>query len=161
MNSEQSNFQNIENSKFARHNCQKFTNVMQFFLKYAKSNSVNIVLIQKSRIKNDENHNNFTMFHSNYTCIISKIKKCKLHVATFVNKCKKDLTCISKIDLINDLDMQILNVIINDFKNVKIINIYNEKNQESENQTRNIDRLLNINIGENLIANGDFNAHHD
>ena len=57
--------------------------------------------------------------------------------------------------------MQILNVIINEIKNVKIINIYNEKSQESENQTRTIDRLLNINIGENLIASGDFNAHHD
>ena len=57
--------------------------------------------------------------------------------------------------------MQILNVIINNIKNVKIINIYNEKNQESENQTRIIDCLLSINIGENLIANGDFNVRHD
>ena len=134
---------------------------MQFFLKYAKSNSMNIVLIQKSWIRNDANHNNFIIFYLNYTCIIPKIKKCKSCVTTFVNKYKKDLTCISKIDLINDLNMQILNVIINDIKNVKIINLCSEKSQESENQTRTIDRLLKINFGENLIASGDFNAHHD
>ena len=147
--------------KSAQHDYQKFINVMQFFLKYAKSKTMNIVLIQKLWIRNDENNNKFTIFHPNYTCIIPKIKECKSCVATFVSKCKKDLTCIPRIDLINDSDMQILNVIINDIKNVKIINIYNEKNQKSENQTRPIDCLLNINIGENLIANEDFNAHHN
>ena len=100
------------------------------------------------------------IFHSKFTCIIFKIKKYKSRVATFVNKCKKELKCISKIDLTNDLDIQILNIFINDLRNVKIINVYNEKNQNQNNQTKTIDRLLNIIIDNSILACGNFNVHH-
>ena len=144
MDSERTNVQNFQNLKFAQHNCRKFINVMQSILKHVKTNSMNLILIQKSWIQNDENHNNMTISHPNFTCIIPRIKKYKSRVVTFVNKCRKKLKCISKIDLINDSDIQILNISINELKNVKIINIYNEKSQNQNNQTRTIDRLLNI-----------------
>ena len=161
MNSEHLNFQNIENLKFAQHNCWKFIPVMQFLLKYAKSNTMNIVLIQKSWIKNDGNSNNFIIFHSNNTCIIPKIKECKSLVIKIVNKCRKDLTCTTRIDLMSDSGVRILGVVVGEIGGVGIVSICNEKNQKSKNQTKTIDRLLNINIGENLIANGNFNAHHN
>ena len=101
------------------------------------------------------------IFHSNFTCIISKIKKYKSRVVTFVNKCKKKLKCISKIDLINDSDIQILNISINDLKNVKIVNIYNEKSQNPDSQTKTIDHLLDIIIENSILTCENFNAHHE
>ena len=90
MDNERTNVQNFQNLKFAQHNCWKFINVMQSILKHVKRNSLNLMLIQKSWIQNDENHNNMIIFYSNFTCIIFKIKKYKSCVATFVNKCKKN-----------------------------------------------------------------------
>ena len=160
MDSERTNVQNFQNLKFAQHNCRKSINVMQSILKHVKTNSLNLMLIQKSWIQNDENHNNMTISHPNFTCLIPRIKKYKSRVATFVNKCRKELKCTSKIDLINDLDIQILNIFINDLKNVKIVNIYNKKNQNPDSQTRTTDRLLNITIGKSILTYGNFNAHH-
>ena len=134
---------------------------MQSILKHIKTNSLNLMLIQNSWIQNDENHNNMIIFHSNFTCIISRIKKYKSCVATFIKKCRKKLKCISKIDLINDPNIQILNIFINDLKNVKIVNIYNEKSQNSDSQTRTIDRLLDIIIENSILACEDFNTHHE
>ena len=102
-----------------------------------------------------------TISHSNFTCIIFKIKKYKSRIATFVNKYKKKLKYISKIDLINDLDIQILNIFINDLKNVKIVNVYNKKNQNQDNQTKTIDFLLNIIIDNSILTYENFNAHYE
>ena len=79
---------------------------------------------------------------------------------TFVNKCRKK-KCISKIDLINDSDVQIFNISINDLENVKIINIYNEKNQNLNSQIKTIDRLLNIIMDNSILTCENFNAHHE
>ena len=132
MNNENFNEQNFQNLKFAQHNCWKSINVMQSILKHVKTNLVNLLLIQKSWIWNDENHNNMIISHSNFTCIILRIKIYKSRVTAFVNKCRKELKYILKIDLINDLDIQILNISINDLKNVKIVNIYNQKTQNPD-----------------------------
>ena len=78
----------------------------------------------------------------------------------FVNKCRKELKCTPKIDLINDSNIQILNISINDLKNVKIVNICNEKNQNLDSQTKTIDFLLNIIIDKNILSCGNFNVHH-
>jgi len=128
------NFENINNLKIVQHNCRKFTNVMQIILETSTKNSIDIVLIQEPWINHIENANNYTISHSNYICIIPKIANKNSRVAAFINKCNKRLICTPRIDIIEDPDVQILEISINDINNMKIINIYNQKNQDQNIQ---------------------------
>ena len=78
--------------------------------------------------------------------------------------------CTPRIDLINDDDLQILKIIIEDLRNLQIINIYNEKSIVDDNSNiansanYTIDRLLfslNFNSAIKLILSEDMNAHHE
>ena len=54
---------------------------------------------------------------------------------------------------------------MNDVKNLKILNIYNEKSQNvDEDNQHTVDQIipkLSFDANEKLITCGDFNAHHE
>ena len=68
------------------------------------------------------------------------------------------------LDIIDDPNVQVLEIIMNDVRNLKILNIYNEKNQNVGEDQHIIDRIipkLSFNANDKLINCGDFNAHHE
>ena len=91
-------------------------------LEYATLNKYDIVLLQEPWVRDEK-----TISHPNFTCIIPKVLNYRARVAIFVTKMNKKLVCTPRSDIINDSDCQIIDVSINDIKNLKIVNIYNEK----------------------------------
>ena len=142
-----------------QHNDVKFTNVMQSLLQYAVKCKINIVLIQKPWIQKNK-----LISHSNFINIISNINNTRSRVCTFVPKQNSKLMCISKIDIINDSDLQILEIVIKNIRNLKLINIYNEKSITNDDAQYIIDHLFfTLKFGNEikLILNENMNAHHE
>ena len=148
-----SNSTNAKKLKFLQHNCVKFTNVMYACLKYAKKESIDILLLQESWTRDNK-----TISHFNFICIISQIADEKFRVCVYISRTNKQFKCTSRIDLINDADCQILNISINIIKDLKMINVYNEK---SKDKIYTCDQILSdLKINSNLIICDNFNAHH-
>ena len=56
---------------------------------------------------------------------------------------------------------KILNILINDLKNVKIVNIYNEKTKIRTVKQKPLTVYLNIIVDKSILTCEDFNAHHE
>ena len=155
----------IEKSKIRilQHNIAKSTNTIISCLKYAFDQKTDIILMQKSWIKN----NKIIIFHFGYDLImfnrsvkmIDQNKKFK--IMTFVLK-KSTLKITLRSDITNDSDIQVLHITNIDIENCMIYNIYNEKNQLSSTSNEyTVDRsLIKIELSSNSIICDDFNAHH-
>ena len=147
------NLTNVKKLKFLQHNCVKFTNMMYACLKYVKKKSIDILLIQKSWTRDNK-----TISHFNFTCIIFQIADEKFKICVYILRINRQLKCTSRIDLINDVDCQILDVSINIIKKHKIINVYNEKNKD---KIHTCDRILSdLKFNFDLIICDDFNVHN-
>ena len=129
----QYNAQNT-NLKIMQHNCARSTNVMQFLLQYAVNCKIDVVLIQKPWIQENK-----TISHPNFTSIISNISNLRPRVCTFVSKQNSKLMCTPRIDIINDPDLQILEIAMENIRNLQLINIYNEKSMTNDDAQYIID----------------------
>ena len=79
----------------------------------------------------------------------------------FVSKTRQDLVCTPRSDLSKDSDLQILSISANGISSILLLNIYNEKSQQINNDQWTIDRCLTaIQLSQRAIICGDFNAHH-
>ena len=77
---------------------------------------------------------------------------------TFISK-NSNINCTSRYVISNYSNIQILDILSN-VENFMILNIYNEKNQE-EDQEYTIERkLIFLDISKKAIICEDFNAHH-
>ena len=93
-----------------------------------------------------------------FSHIIFQITDEKFKICAYISRTNRQFKCISRINLINDVDCQILNVLINIIKELKIINVYNEKNKD---KIYTCDRILSdLEFNSDLIIYDDFNAHH-
>ena len=103
--------------------------------------------------------------HFNFQNIISKISKIKLRVVTYVAKYNLELQCTYKTDLINDSNLQILSISNNNIKETYLINVYNEKKQESNQEINQytVNRVLtDLNLlNKTIILAEDMNYHHN
>jgi len=135
----------------------KLTNVMQSCLEYAIINKYDIILLQESWVREKK-----IILHSNFICIILKVLNYRARVAIFVTKTNRKLVCTFKVNIINDSDCQIIHILINDIKNLKIVNVYNEKSL-NEHKIWIINRISSKLDFKNdkVIICGDFNAHHN
>ena len=104
-----------------------------------------------------------TISHPSLTYIMPKIATYRPRVAIFVTKCNPKIQCTPRTDLINDSDLQIIEIIIDEVRKVRIFNFYNEKSLKVR-ETYTIDRLLvkyqPISTAQFVIC-GDFNTHHN
>ena len=96
---------------------------MQTILNYAVKNA-DIVLLQESWIEN----NNISISHSAFMKVAWTEKNVKARIMTFISK-KTNLNCISKYDISNDSNIQILEIRSN-IEDFMIFNVYNEKSQD-------------------------------
>ena len=149
----QKNFETVK-LRILLHNCNRSTNVMQTILKYAVKNA-KIVLLQESWIEN----NNISISHLAFIKIAFNTKQnVKARTITFVSK-NANLSCISRYDISNDSNTHMLDILSN-IENFRILNIYNEKSQ-NKNQEYTVERkLTTIDISEKAIICEDFNAHY-
>ena len=107
--------------RILQYNFNRSTNVMQTIVNYAVKNT-NIVVLQESWIEN----NIILISHSAFTKIaFAKQENFKAHTMTFISK-KANLKSISRYDISNDSNIQMLNILSN-IENFTIFNIYNEK----------------------------------
>jgi hypothetical protein len=141
--------------KLFQHNCARFTNVMQSCLEYAKNNKIDLILIQESWIRDQK-----TISHSNYTCIISRISNKRARVCSFVSKTNHKLSCTYQVNIINDSDCQILQISIENLRNLKLINLYNEKDENLIYTNDQILSNLKLSFTDQILLYEDFNAHH-
>ena len=71
--------------------------------------------------------------------------------------------CTSRIDIINDPDLQILEIVIENIWNLQLINIYNEKSFTNDDAQYIINHLLptlNVDKEIKLILSGNNSANH-
>ena len=103
--------------------------------------------------------------HFSFQSIISKISEIKLKVITYVVKYSLKLQCIYRTDLINNSDLQILSISNNNIKETYLINVYNEKEQGSNQEINQytMNRILtDLNLlNKTIILTGDINCHHN
>jgi len=83
----------------------------------------------------------------------------------FVAKNVNKFTCISRLNIVNSEDMQVISIVNNKIqKEILLFNIYNEKSQNADNkQLYMIEQKLAkvmLNSEQKVIIIKDFNAHH-
>ena len=79
----------------------------------------------------------------------------------FISKVRQDLVCTSRSDILKDSDLQVLSISANGISSILLLNIYNEKSQQDNNDQWTIDRCLTaIQLPSRAIICEDFNAHH-
>ena len=114
-----------------QHNCARSTNVMQSCLNSA-INTADIILFQEPWIGRD---NITTVSHPVFTCLIPATSNdCRPRVAAFIFKTKVQLVCTPRPDITMDLDIQALSILAPGLKDTLLLNIYNEKNLQSDLQ---------------------------
>src|SRR5438552_19087705 len=113
------------------HNIAKTSDIMHSCLETAVKQAIDFVLIQEFSIK-FENNIVITVFHSAYYCILSTFSdNIRFRVAVFARKLSNYKFCY-RTDLISDSDIIIIDVSDSNIKTFQIINIYNEKNLDTE-----------------------------
>ena len=149
---------NQKEIRILQHNCAKSTNTMISCLEYGLTKKIDIVLIQEPWIGD----NQITISHPSYTCImpaIGQLDKHKPRVLSFVSKSFK-LNITPRLDISSNTDIQVLHI-SNSIDDLLILNVYNERSQKSNSNEYTIERkLISIDLIENSIICGDFNAHH-
>ena len=130
-------------------------------LEYAR-NKAEIVLFQEPWI----NQNDFTTIsHPSFLAIIPKPENpqingsgTKIRVLTFIKKnIPVNITITLRLDIINDLDVQILSISGINLKEVLLFNIYNERNIDN---IWTINRLTRIQLPKRAIISGDLNYYY-
>ena len=114
----------LNNIKLLQHNCARSQNIMIFLLKYAVLNKIDIVMIQKLYY---DIQKQLTINHFNYQSILPKIPKYRFRVVIYVAKFNQELQYTYREDLIKDVNMQVINILNNNIKELYLINIYNKK----------------------------------
>ena len=95
-----------------------------------------------------------TISHSSFQSIISKISKTRLRVVTYIAKHSLELQCTDRTDLINNSDLQILSISNNNIKETYLINVYNKKKQENNQEINQytVNRVLtDLNLSNKAI----------
>jgi hypothetical protein len=143
------------NLKIIQHNCARFTNVMQSCLEYAKNNQIDLILIQESWTRNQK-----TTSHSNFPYIIPQISNKRAKVCAFASKTNRKLNWTYRVDILNDSDCQILQISIENLRNLKLVNLYNEKDENSIYTNDRILSDLKFDSRDKILLCENFNAHH-
>jgi len=93
--------------------------------------TADIVLIQEPWIAKD---NKTTISHPSFTSLIASSNlDIRPRTMAFVSKTRKDLVCTPRSDLSKDSDLQILSISANGISSILLLNIYNEKSQQINN----------------------------
>src|SRR4051812_9326554 len=147
---------NYPKLRIIHHNCMLSTTVMQSLLN-STINNADILFLQEPWISKDLT----TIQHPTFNSIIPRTNSNRRpRVITFISKtCPFEAT--ERTDLINNEDYQIIDIRSNNLNNLRIINVYNEKYQNDQDQSYTIDRLINkINLAiiDRYLLVGDFNA---
>src|SRR5947207_14372311 len=144
-----------------QHNTARTSDIMHSCLETAVKQVIDFVLIKKLSIK-FENNIAITVSHSAYYCILPTYSdNIRFRVAVFTRKLSNYKFC-HKIDLISDSDIIIINISDSNIKIFQIINIYNEKNLNTESDTSyTAERSLQyIDLTMKTLVARDFNMHH-
>ena len=142
--------------RIIQHNTARSPNVIQTYLE----NSiivVDIVLIQELYISNGHVTILYPIFIN-----IAPNSIARPRVIAFINKNSAEhVTIISRPDIYQDFDIQVLDVFRDDLLNIRLFNVYNERQVDGENNEYTIERiLLKIELPTRSIICGDFNAHY-
>ena len=144
-----------------QHNTARTSDIMHFCLETVIKQAINFVLIQELSIK-FENNITITVFHSVYHCILPTYShNIRSRVAIFARKLSNYKFC-HKTDLTADFDIIIIDVSDSNIKNFQIINIYNEKNLDTESDiSYTAERSLQyIDLTMKTLVIENFNAYH-
>ena len=128
---------------------------MQSCLEFAKGKA-DIVLLQEPWISLE----NTTITHPAFTSIIPLIKN-RPRVLTFISKENKGIKCTPRPDVLQDSDLQVLSLLASGLEEILLLNIYNEKSLEDNQNIYTVERVLSqVSIERRMILCGDLNAHH-
>ena len=144
-----------------QHNTARTSDIMHSCLETAVKQAIDFVLIQELSIR-FENNIAITVSHSAYYCILSTSSdNIRLRVAVFARKLSNYKFC-HRTDLTSDSDIIIIDVSGSNIKTFQIINIYNEKNLNTESDiSYTAERSLQyIDLTMKTLVTEDFNAHH-
>ena len=144
-----------------QHNTARTSDIMHSCLETAVKQAIDFVLIQEFSIR-FENNIAITVFYSVYHCILSTYSyNIKSRVAIFAKKLSNYKFC-HRTDLTADSDIIIIDVSDSNIKIFQIINIYNEKNLDTEsNISYTVKRSLQyIDLTMKTLIVENFNAHH-
>jgi len=79
----------------------------------------------------------------------------------FISKARQNLVCTPRSDISKNSDLQVLSISANGISSILLLNIYNEKSQQDNNDQWTIDRCLTaIQLPSKAVICEDFNAHH-
>jgi len=79
----------------------------------------------------------------------------------FISKVRQNFVCTPRSDISKDSDLQVLSISANEISSILLLNIYNEKLQQDNNNQWIIDRCLTaIQLPSRAVICEDFNAHH-
>ena len=113
-----------------QHNCARSMNVMHSCLNSA-TNTADIVLFQEPWIARD---NKTTISHPSFTSLIPPSSlDVRPRTMAFVSRIRQDLVCTPRSDISKDSDLQILSISANGISSILLLNIYNEKSQQDNN----------------------------
>ena len=148
----------MQKIRIIQHNCARSQYIMQSILDSA-TGTADIIMLQEPWT-----YENKTLSNANFDRIMPQTKEhtYRPRVVTFIAK-NLQIKATPRSDLIADPDAQAIFIqgeVLN--KEVLLINIYNEKSQVLEDETKTVDRVLaseSLQKRDTLIA-GDFNAHH-
>ena len=144
-----------------QHNTARTSDIMHSCLETAVKQAIDFVLIQEFSIR-FENNITITVSHSAYYCILSTSSdNIRLRVAVFARKLSNYKFC-HKTDLTSDSDIIIIDVSDSNIKIFQIINIYNEKNLDTEsNISYTMKRSLQyIDLTMRTLIIENFNAYY-
>jgi hypothetical protein len=148
-----------------QHNTNRSSIIMYSYLEIAIESYTDFVLIQEPWIAFDNFSNAaYTISHPAYHCILpSTTNNIRPRVAIFARKQANYKICY-KSNLTSDSDIIIIDVSADNIETFQIINIYNERNLDSEADSTNytVERSLQyIQLSSETLIVGDFNAHYN
>src|SRR5437667_2275112 len=144
-----------------QHNTARTSNIMYSCLETAVNQAIDFVLIQELSIR-FENNIATTVSHSAYHCILPTcFNNIRSRVIIFARKLSNYKFC-HRTDLTSDSDIIIIDVSDSNIKIFQIINIYNERNLDTESDiSYTVKRSLQyIDLTMKTLVVEDFNAHH-
>ena len=144
--------------KVIQHNCVRSMNVMHSCLNSA-TNTADVVLLQEPWIVRDHKT---TISHSSFTSLLSPSNlDIRPRTMAFISKIRQNLVCTPRSDISKNSDLQVLSISANGISSILVLNIYNEKLQQDNNDQWIIDRgLTAIQLPSRAVICEDFNAHH-
>jgi len=147
--------------RFLQNNVDRTPDYMVTCLEIGLEYSTDFILFQEPYIRDGT-----TISHPAYDTILPSSSSSppsssliRPRVAIFHRKLSRFQYC--QRDDLSSPDLLVIDIIGSQIPNLQLINIYNEKSLEPEDNTYTIERaLVNIVPSKNSILGGDFNAHH-